>query len=152
MYVVHVGTTSTPLGNYVIVDRDARRPCRSDPSRRSALSQLGRQSPADQVCMSWMVPMGELSGGYVNAVVRVGETVRRTVPERAEFVHALLLYLEDCGWPGAPRFLGIDESDRQMLSYLPGHVAWLAPGRVDPPRSVVRAVACTGGRTRTGAA
>jgi hypothetical protein len=77
--------------------------------------------------------MGEMQGGYVNTVVRVGETVRRPVPDDAEFVHALLLYLQERGWTGAPRFLGIDENDRQVLTYLPGWVAWLAPGRIDPP-------------------
>lgn len=79
-------------------------------------------------------PAGELSGGYVNAVVRVGETVRRPAPERAEFVHALLLYLEDRGWSGAPRFLGVDENDRQMLSYL--HGTWPGWLRVEWIRQV----------------
>jgi hypothetical protein len=35
-------------------------------------------------------------------------------------VHALLRYLEEAGFPGAPRALGFDSSGREMLSYLPG--------------------------------
>lgn len=80
-----------------------------------------------------MALVGEMPGGYVNAVVRVGETVRRPVPQGADFVAALLLYLQERAWQIAPRFLGIDENDRQVLTYLPGWVAWLGPGRIDPP-------------------
>ncbi|HEV3504472.1 MAG TPA: trifolitoxin immunity protein, partial [Actinomycetes bacterium] len=50
-----------------------------------------------------------LPGGFVNAVVRVGDTVRRPPPANAGFVHALLDHLERRGWAGAPRFLGLDE-------------------------------------------
>lgn len=31
---------------------------------------------------------------------------------------------EACGWPGAPRYRGIDEEGREVLTYLDGHVAW----------------------------
>jgi hypothetical protein len=65
-----------------------------------------------------------LPGGFVNVVVRVGETVRRSPSSRATYVHALLRQLEHHGWPGAPRYLGQDDEGREMLSYLPGHVAW----------------------------
>lgn len=67
-----------------------------------------------------------LPGGVINAVVRVGDTVRRPAPERARFVADLLLHLERCGWPGAPRFLGYDEDGQQILTYIDGHVAWQA--------------------------
>lgn len=49
-----------------------------------------------------------LSGGNVNQVVRIGETVRRHVKPNP-YVVELLLHLEKVGYDHAPRFLGIDE-------------------------------------------
>lgn len=66
----------------------------------------------------------ELPGGFVNVVVRVGDTVRRTRPANAAFVERLLTHFERRGFTGAPRFLGVDDRGREMLSYLDGHVAW----------------------------
>nr|WP_203927983.1 phosphotransferase [Virgisporangium ochraceum] len=60
----------------------------------------------------------------MNVVVRVGATVRRTPSPNAEFAHRVLAHLERHGWPGAPRFLGTDDSGREILSYVDGHVAW----------------------------
>ena len=65
-----------------------------------------------------------LPGGFVNAVVRVGDTVRRPAPARAAFVRELLRLFEAGGWAGAPRHLGVDERGREVLGYLEGHVAW----------------------------
>jgi hypothetical protein len=65
-----------------------------------------------------------LPGGFVNAVVRVGDTVRRPRSANAGFVHALLEHLERRGWAGAPRFLGVDAQGREVLRHLEGHVAW----------------------------
>ncbi|MEV4108545.1 phosphotransferase [Nonomuraea sp. NPDC049695] len=65
-----------------------------------------------------------LPGGFVNAVVRVGDTVRRTPGQRAAYVHELLRLFERNGWAGAPRFLGLDEQGREVLSFVDGHVAW----------------------------
>jgi hypothetical protein len=65
-----------------------------------------------------------LLGGAVNVVVRVGDTVRRTPPENAGFVHRLLQHFAAVGWDGAPRFLGSDTAGRETLSYIPGHVDW----------------------------
>ena len=55
-------------------------------------------------------------------------------------MHELLRTLEDAGWTGAPRFLGIDEHGREVLSWIDGHVPWSG---VDEPPSVYdeRAVA-----------
>ncbi|WP_454194034.1 phosphotransferase [Nocardia sp. Marseille-Q1738] len=64
-----------------------------------------------------------LRGGFVNDVVRVGDTVRRRPSARAEFAHELLGRFERYGWAGAPRFLGMDEQGREILTYLDGHVA-----------------------------
>jgi len=64
-----------------------------------------------------------LSGGRSTAgVVRIGSTVRRPPPGNAEFVHALLRQLESRGLQCVPRFLGLDEAGREILSYLPGDV------------------------------
>ncbi|WP_043627722.1 phosphotransferase [Nonomuraea candida] len=65
-----------------------------------------------------------LPGGFVTAVVRVGDTVRRAPGPRAAYVHELLRLFERHGWPGAPRFLGLDERGREILEYVDGHVAW----------------------------
>jgi Ser/Thr protein kinase RdoA (MazF antagonist) len=61
-----------------------------------------------------------LTGGAVNAVVRIGNTVRRPVGAWTPAVHALLRHLEDTGFDAAPRLLGIDEEGREVLEFLPG--------------------------------
>ena len=63
-----------------------------------------------------------LAGGSVSAVVRVGDTVRR--PAASPFVRRVLIYLGERGWAGAPRWLGVDERGRDVLSYLDGDVPW----------------------------
>ncbi|CAL9344418.1 hypothetical protein SUDANB176_00337 [Streptomyces sp. enrichment culture] len=65
-----------------------------------------------------------LPGGFVHAVVRVGDTVRRPASARTKFVGDLLGLLEASGWSGAPRYLGMDDEGREVLSHLEGHVAW----------------------------
>jgi hypothetical protein len=79
-----------------------------------------------------------LQGGLVTSVVRAGDTVRRTVPPNASFVHALLGLFERHGWDGAPRFLGTDELGREVLSFIDGHVAWQPdqPAEVSSPASL----------------
>lgn len=62
----------------------------------------------------------QLHGGTVNQPVRIGDTVRRRVGPWAEAVHELLLHLEAVGFPYSPRFLGIDDEGREVLSYIPG--------------------------------
>ena len=68
-----------------------------------------------------------LPGGFVNRVVRDGDTVRRNPGERAEFVHGLLRHFEQSGWAGAPRLLGVDGDGREVLTFLDGYVAWQSP-------------------------
>ncbi len=70
------------------------------------------------------VPEELLRGGFVTEVVRVGDTVRRRPGRNAGFVRRLLESLERAGWDGAPRFRGVDEQGREILSFLPGHVPW----------------------------
>ena len=66
-----------------------------------------------------------LHGGTTNAgqVVRVGDTVRRPLRPTSGATHALLEYLERVGFDGAPRFQGVDECGREVLSYIPGEAA-----------------------------
>ena len=54
--------------------------------------------------------------------MRVGNTVRRPAKGNASFVHDLLLFLEDQGFPFAPRFFGRDEQGRDILRYLEGAI------------------------------
>ena len=84
-----------------------------------------------------------LSGGNVTAVVRIGDTVRRATGPWSLAVHALLRHLEAAGYDAAPRFLGIDEQGREMLSFVEGHVPEGAhPGAVtaDALRDVGRMI------------
>jgi Ser/Thr protein kinase RdoA (MazF antagonist) len=64
-----------------------------------------------------------LVGGRVTVgVVRIGDTVRRPIPGGRTLQHNLLAHLGQKGFAGCPRFLGIDELGREILSFLPGHV------------------------------
>ena len=49
--------------------------------------------------------------------------MRRPVQGNSPLVHALLRHLEDVGFAGAPRFLGIDSAGREVLTYVEGEVA-----------------------------
>ncbi len=63
-----------------------------------------------------------LSGGNVSTVVRVGNTVRRTLGPWSPAVHELLRHLESKGFSEAPRFLGIDERGREVLTFIEGEI------------------------------
>ena len=125
----------------------------------------GRRAYDRVVGESWADEAGQaeipLAGGDVTeGVVRVGDTVRRPVGPHSPLVHALLAHLESVGFEGAPRFLGIDGSGREVLSYIDGEVAgdrgrpgsptrpgwrrsdgWSAPMTTRPPRSLLRRTA-----------
>src|SRR4051794_17937110 len=70
--------------------------------------------------------MGEvetpLLGGTANRglVVRVRDTVRRPLRTSSTATHAVLRYLEDVGFAGAPRFLDVDDEGREVLTYVAG--------------------------------
>src|SRR5688500_12857670 len=66
-----------------------------------------------------------LHGGITNAglVSRVGDTVRRPWRPTSAATWALLEHLERAGFDGAPRFLGVDDRGREMLSFMPGEAA-----------------------------
>jgi hypothetical protein len=64
-----------------------------------------------------------LSGGNVSGEVwRIGDTVRRRTGPWTPAVHQLLRHLEQAGFSGAPRVLGIDAQQREILSWVPGQV------------------------------
>ena len=69
--------------------------------------------PADEI---------PLPGGNVGGAVRVGDTVRRPTGPWTPAVHELLDFLADAGLPRIPRVLGLDDRDREILTFLPGRV------------------------------
>lgn len=66
-----------------------------------------------------------LQGGTLTqGIVRVGDTVRRPRTRASAFIVELLRHLETVGFNGAPRFRGVDEHGRDILSYIPGETKW----------------------------
>lgn len=69
-------------------------------------------------------PEVPLLGGDVSVgVVKVGNTVRRPLGPNSAVIHAVLEHLERVGFAGAPRYLGVDGQDREVLTFLDGEVA-----------------------------
>ncbi|MFF4773717.1 phosphotransferase [Microtetraspora fusca] len=56
-------------------------------------------------------------------IVRVGATVRRPMTAASPAVHALLAHLEAVGFDGAPRVIGVDGQDREILTFVDGETA-----------------------------
>jgi hypothetical protein len=67
-----------------------------------------------------------LRGGNTTVVVRIGETVRRPVGRWTPAVHDVLHHLAAVGFPGSPRVLGVDDSHREVLEFVPGEVGTLS--------------------------
>lgn len=63
-----------------------------------------------------------LTGGNVSGVVRIGGCVHRRMDSWSSAVHELLRHLESQEFDGAPRFLGRDAQDREMLTFIEGEV------------------------------
>jgi hypothetical protein len=61
-----------------------------------------------------------LTGGNVSNVYRSGDTVRRELKPDSTKIHKLLKHLENKGFNYAPKFLGIDEKGREILSFIEG--------------------------------
>ncbi|MEO9255365.1 MAG: hypothetical protein ABI305_07500, partial [Tepidiformaceae bacterium] len=68
------------------------------------------------------VELEETMDGNVTAVVRVGDTVRRTPGPWTPAVHALLKHLEQAGFSAAPRVNGFDDRGREVLSFIDGEI------------------------------
>jgi hypothetical protein len=63
-----------------------------------------------------------LPGGKTVGAVLIDDVVHKKASPWTPTVHALLRYLEDAGFDGAPRALGFDDQGREMLSYLHGEM------------------------------
>jgi Phosphotransferase enzyme family len=63
-----------------------------------------------------------LLGGLTNTglTTRVGDTVRRPLRPTSLATKAVLDHLELVGFEGAPRYLGVDDSGREVLTYIEG--------------------------------
>lgn len=61
-----------------------------------------------------------LTGGNVSNVYRSGDTVRRELKPDSTKIHKLLKHLENKGFGYSPKFLGIDEKGREILSFIEG--------------------------------
>ena len=61
-----------------------------------------------------------LTGGNVSRVYRSGHTVRREIKPESIKIHRLLKHLENKGYSHSPKYLGIDEKGREILSYIKG--------------------------------
>lgn len=82
-----------------------------------------------------------LRGGNVaDSVVLVEATVRKPVTAATPAVEALLNHLGRVGFRHAPRWLGRDESGRQVLEYVPGMIAEAMPAMTLPELRRVGAV------------
>lgn len=65
-----------------------------------------------------------LTGGNVaDEVVRVGQTVRKPATPATPAVAALLHHLTAAGFEGSPHHLGLDDTGRQVLEFIPGVLA-----------------------------
>lgn len=74
-----------------------------------------------------------LPGGNITPISRIGATVRRQPGPWTLAVHELLRHLQQTGFDGAPRVLGLDEQNREFLTYIDGIAGFFAPGEVRPP-------------------
>jgi hypothetical protein len=64
-----------------------------------------------------------VGGDVTEGVVRSGDTVRRPRSASSERVQALLTHLERADFAGAPRYLGVDDRGRDVLTFVDGEVA-----------------------------
>jgi aminoglycoside phosphotransferase (APT) family kinase protein len=62
----------------------------------------------------------ELKASEHRPVVRIGDTVRRRTYPWSDAVHSLLRHLEHVGFEHSPRFLGIDDDGREVLTFIDG--------------------------------
>lgn len=60
------------------------------------------------------------TGQSTHEVLRIGDTVRRATGPHSPFVHRLLNLLEENDFKYSPRFLGMDEQGREIISYIDG--------------------------------
>lgn len=73
-----------------------------------------------------------LAGGQMTTVVKIDNTVHRTVGEWTPAVHQLLQHLEAVGFQGVPRVLGMDAEGREILSFVDGDAGYFDATRTVP--------------------
>lgn len=66
-------------------------------------------------------------------LVRIGSTICRPLHGRSAYVQAVL-HLEAVGFEGAPRFLGVDDEGREILTYIEGEVLDGSPALIPDRR------------------
>lgn len=79
----------------------------------------------------------ELSGGNMEPVVRIGDTVRRVAGPWTPAVHALLAAARSAGVRGVPEARGFDAAGREVLEFMPGTMLVDAPPEVQWSGSVL---------------
>lgn len=72
-----------------------------------------------------------VGGAVTDGVVRVGDTVRRPPRESSRLMREVLVHLERAGFDGAPRWLGIDDEGRDILTWIEGYT-FTERGRMHP--------------------
>lgn len=109
--------------------------CQDKPDRlvRVSLTLLEVKPRADYPRMSPMaIPEGRTprvlyrrlrDAVLVHSPIHVGDTVRCPQSKNTGVVQRVLRHLEAAGVPWAPRALGIDEEEREVLSWVPGETA-----------------------------
>jgi aminoglycoside phosphotransferase (APT) family kinase protein len=84
------------------------------------------------------VPLG--GGATHDAVVRIGDTVRRPAAQVTQTMRDILVHLEHAGFDAAPRWLGVDEQGRDVLTWIDGDTfaarGTMHPYIGDPPERV----------------
>ena len=86
-----------------------------------------------------------LTGGRITqGVVRIGNRVHRPQCPNAGFVHAVLNHLAKRNVPFAPRFWGMDEKQREILSFMegdvPGNLGEFSPEQCAAAARIIRAL------------
>lgn len=61
-----------------------------------------------------------LKGGQNTTVIKIGNSVHRTMSSNSQFVHEILQFLEKKNYKYSPRYLGIDPEGREVLSFFEG--------------------------------
>jgi Ser/Thr protein kinase RdoA (MazF antagonist) len=74
----------------------------------------------------------ELAGGAITkGIVRLGDTVRRPAKPSSPSMREVLLHLEQAGFDAAPRWLGVDDEGRDVLTWIEGET-FTERGRLHP--------------------
>lgn len=69
----------------------------------------------------------KLSGGNLTSVYRRNETVMREQKPWSSTIHRVLVHLEKVGYNNCPRFIGIDENGKEILSFVKGECKYNYP-------------------------